>query len=237
MECVGLVKGLLICGGMLLAMWLLCRAMGIKGRDLWLNPRTCPPGALRWEHVPALCVAGGVLCALLAGAMYASAYLDIVERAELQRIFGRVEAVSRQRPPKGGPQLHIFVREWWVQQGNRQRHLIQGDLTAAVPRLRTLRVGDDIEALAHPDPLGRDLDWLWELRRGDDALLTYEETRRWFEQHAQRLRPFAHGLATIASVLAGGGLLLLLARTGRRRPRGLAKGQAAEGHLTASRAR
>ena len=129
------------------------------------------------------------------------------------------------------------MREWWVQQGNRQRHLIQEDLTAAVPRLRTLRVGDDIEALTHPDPLARDLDWLWELRRGDDALLTYEETRRWFEQDAQRLRPFAHGLATIASGLVGVGILLLLARTGRRRPRGLAKGQAEDGHITASRAR
>jgi hypothetical protein len=200
-------------GPVMLAIWLLCRVMEMKGRDLWLNPRTCPPGALRREHVPALCLAAGVLCASLAGVLYAWAYLDIADRTQLQRISGRVEAVSQKRPTKAGPQLHIVVRT-----ADRQRHLIQDDLTSAVPRLRALRVGDVVEALAQPDSLGRDVDWLWELHRGDDTLLTYEETRRVFEQHAQRLRPFAHGLAAMASVLGGVGTLLLT-RAMRRRSR------------------
>jgi hypothetical protein len=149
--------------------------------------------------------------------LYASPYLDIVERTELRRISGRVEAVSRKKLPKGGRQLHIFVREWWAQEGNRPSDLVQDDLTSAVPRLRTLRVGDVVEALVKHDSLGRPLDWLWELRRGDDTLLAYEETCRWFEEDAQRLRPLAHGLAALASILVGVGTLLLLARAVRRR--------------------
>jgi hypothetical protein len=204
---------------MMVARALLRRAMGMKGRDLWLDPRRWPPGTLRWEHVPALCLAGGVFCALLAGLCYASAYLDIVERPELRRISGRVEAVSRKKLPKGGRQLHIFVREWWAQEGNRPSHLVQDDLTSAVPRLRTLRVGDAVEALVAPDSLGRPLNWLWELRRGDETLLAYEETRRWFEEEAQRLRPVAHGLAALASLLVGVGTLLVVTRAVRRRCR------------------
>jgi hypothetical protein len=215
MDCVspvtGLMIGLLISGGLMVARALLGWAMGMKGRDLWVDPRRWPPGALLWERVPALCLAGGFSCALFAGMAYASAYLNIVERTELRRISGRVEAVSRKKIYKGGPQLRMVVRE-----ANRQRHLVQDDLTSAVPRLRTLRVGDTVEALAYP---GSDLDQLWELRRGDDTLLAYEETRRWFEEEAQRLRPTAHVLAALASLLVGVSTLLLLARTVRRRSR------------------
>ncbi len=55
------------------------------------------------------------------------------------------------------------------------RQLLQTDYTKSVPDLLTLRKGDEISVLVSADSLGRDFDWIWEIHRGENLLLSYEQ--------------------------------------------------------------
>jgi hypothetical protein len=120
----------------------------------------------------------------------------MASRSDLQTISGRVQLISHTQRGKAGSKLHIFVRG-----SDRLHHLTQEDLTDGVPTLKTQQVGDLITAMARPDMLGRDLDWLWELRRNDVMLLTFEETKHYLEHRNDRVRTVAFGAAVFSVAL------------------------------------
>jgi len=94
---------------------------------------------------------------------------------------------------KAGRKLHILIR------GNDGlHHLTQEDLSDDVPGVMALRAGDRVTARVRHDPFGRDLDWLWELRRDGVVILSYEDTYRYFERvHVADLR-LAHWTGILA---------------------------------------
>ena len=88
---------------------------------------------------------------------------------------------------KAGRKLHIFI-----QASDGAHHLTQDDLTQDVPGIMDLRAGDNVTAGVRRDSLGRDLDWLWELRRDGVTILSYDETRQFLEHRNARIRELAH---------------------------------------------
>ena len=129
--------------------------------------------------------------------------LDVVAREELGVVTGQVERIERTRMAKASPQFHIYVRT-----GQGMVHLIQDDITARVPKLKVLRRGDWITALARRDSLGRDLDWLWELTREGEVVLSYDQTLASVLQKMDRVRPYGYGSAVLGLILAAISLVL-----------------------------
>lgn len=129
--------------------------------------------------------------------------LDVVATDSLQSIEGRVERIAQTNKPKAGRKLHIYVRTT-----ERLVHLTQDDLTVAVPKLKELQPGDLVVALAKHDSLWRDLDWLWELTREGETILTYDQTLALISQSGERLRPLGYGSGVIGLLLAAVSLFL-----------------------------
>lgn len=87
-------------------------------------------------------------------------------------------------------------------------HLVQHDLGDSVPGLLTLQFGDNVIADAAPDKLGRDLDWVWELKRDGVTLLSYADTSNDFGRRAARALMVAHVSGVISLGLFALGILL-----------------------------
>ena len=93
------------------------------------------------------------------------------EKDDLYEVSGVVESFQVEHVYKSGKKMMLQIRNHGV-----LHHLIQDDFSRSIPMLRTLRQGDEINTLVSPDVLGRDIEWMWEIRRGDEILLSYEQT-------------------------------------------------------------
>lgn len=157
------------------------------------------------RDLPGICVCFAAILALSAVALWVASRLDMATAtpSNLQMISGQVELVSHRSGGKAVPKLEILVRG-----SDGLHHLTQDDLTKDVPALRSLRVGDQITAMARPDKRGRDLDTLWELRRDGAMLLSVEETAQYFERRNLRTLRLASGAAVISVALLTLGVLL-----------------------------
>jgi len=122
-----------------------------------------------WRDLPAICVCYAAIVALSAVGLAIASRLDMATATpnNLQMISGQVELVSHRTGGKAVPKLEILVRS-----SDGLHHLTQDDFTKDVLALKSLRVGDQITAMARPDMRGRDLDTLWELRRDGAMLLS-----------------------------------------------------------------
>ena len=155
------------------------------------------------RDTPALCLLFGGISALGAVIFGLSWHLDIASRDELSKIEGRVERVEHTHLAKGGPKIHIYV----TGQG-KTHHITQDELRGVTTSINTLKSGDAVVALVKHDSLWRDLEWLWELRRDGQLLLSYEQTLAMHQRNGQRLRPVAYGSALISGLLFVLGLML-----------------------------
>jgi hypothetical protein len=160
------------------------------------------------RDLPGFCLVFAAIFALSAVALPIASRLDIASaraaRSNLQMISGQVELVSHTYGGKTAPQLEILVRG-----SDDLHHLWQEDLTKDVPALKSLRVGDLITAMARPTHrLGRDLDWLWELRRDGVVLLSVEETTQYLERRYVRNLRLASGAAVLSVALLILGVVL-----------------------------
>jgi hypothetical protein len=124
------------------------------------------------------------------------AYFDTAHREALTPITGQIVRISRTNRPKAGLKLNIDVRE-----AEQIHYLTQDDLTNFEPKLASLILGDTVSVLARHDFLWRDLDWYWEIRRGDEMILSYEETSRFLELQQMRLEKVAKYMAGLAGTL------------------------------------
>lgn len=131
--------------------------------------------------------------------------IDFAERTSLKEISGSIESVTLTHPQKSGPKLNIFVRD-----GSAVHQLSQDDLRQEVPELATLRVGDHVTALANPDFFGRPIDWLWELRRGDTLVVSYDATLAHFDRSVSRRQIMTVSLGLIGFCLLAIGIALRL---------------------------
>ena len=155
------------------------------------------------KDAPAICILSGGLLLLLSVIPLYGWRLDLARPSELRRISGQIKTLDTMNRPKAGTKLHIYVSSL---EGD--RHLTLDDLTCVVSSLLTFRPGDMVDALVKPDSFGRDLYWLWDLRRGDEAILTYDQSLHFLMQGAERVRPIGHALAVVASLLLIVGALL-----------------------------
>jgi hypothetical protein len=155
------------------------------------------------DDAPLVCVVISVAIAILAITLRYAWRLELVERAELQALSGRVVEVYRTNPTKGRPTLHILVDA-----NNRRHHLLQEDLSCCVPGVLSLRDGDAVRALSQPDVLGRNLEWVWELECRGRMLFSYDDVLRFKIARGERLKPMTYGCGVVAVAAAGlGGLL------------------------------
>ena len=151
-----------------------------------------------------MCLIYAVLFAVAALGLPFAASLDLAQKSDLQTIAGSVESAPRvTNGGKGGTKLHIFVRG-----SGRLYHLTQDDLSGDVPEIMNLRAGDNVTARVKHDLLGRDLDWLWELTRDGDTVLSYEQTLRYFDRRNARIRKIAFCAGALSFGLFIAALLL-----------------------------
>jgi len=155
------------------------------------------------QDAPALCLLFAILFALLAGALLFAWRLDVPASQSLRSVAGRVEQVSHVIGPKVGRKIQITVRE-----GTHLHHITQDDPSDALPAMKTIRLGDSIVALTAPDSLGRDLEWLWGLRRADQELLSYRDVLDIKQAKAQRAQPVAYSAAVLSALLLGCAFIL-----------------------------
>src|SRR5215475_6685066 len=130
------------------------------------------PTRLKRRDLPAFCLIYGVIFGLAAFGLPWGAKLDMAKKSELHSITGIVQAASRTNYSKAGPKLHI-----WVRDENQVHHLTQEDLSCDAPALRSLRAGDKVTALVRRDFFGRDLEWVWEVQRDGETILSYDQTQ------------------------------------------------------------
>ncbi len=154
--------------------------------------------------LPALCLVFAVIVAMCAIGLRLASSLDVANRSELQPIRGLVQNAPRVTVSgKAGRKLHIMILA-----SDGAHHLTQDDLTADVPALMDLKSGDHVTAYVRHDSLGRNLDWLWVLKRGEVTLLSYEDTYNYLQRRNARIREIAWwagtlsvGLFTVAAIL------------------------------------
>jgi hypothetical protein len=156
------------------------------------------------RDLPAVFLIYSALFAVAAFALPFGASLDVVKESDLQTVAGSVQSAPRIRNGgKGGIKLHIFVRA-----SDGLHHLTQDDLSGDVPSIMDLRAGDNVTARVKHDSLGRNLDWLWELKRDGDTILSYEETRRYLERRNARIGKIVPWVGAISFGLFVTALLL-----------------------------
>jgi hypothetical protein len=162
-----------------------------------------PKNMFEKRDLPAICVVFGIILVFCSIALLHGWRLDFAEPSDLVTISGPIEIFEATNEPKAIPKLHIYVRA-----AEGIRHITLDDLSIKVPRIKTLHHGDEIKAMVKKDLFGRDLYWLWELGRGNETILTYDESRQFLLQIAGRLRSLGYAVEAAAFALIGLGLYL-----------------------------
>jgi hypothetical protein len=81
-------------------------------------------------------------------------------------------------------------------------------MSKVVPEIISIRIGDNVTARVKPDFMGRDLDWLWELRRDGATVLSYSDTDRFLQHRRARVISLAYGMGFISICILAVGVLL-----------------------------
>lgn len=156
------------------------------------------------RDLPALCLIYGVIFAAAVLGLPLAANLDLARKSDLRAIVGTVQSSPRTTASgKAGTKLHIVIRA-----NNGLHHLTQHDLSQEVPGIMDLQAGDNVTALVKRDSLGRDLDWLWELKRDGMTILSYEDTYRYLQRRNARMRELAHWAGALSLGLFAVAILL-----------------------------
>lgn len=159
------------------------------------------------RDAPAQCLAAGIVIAMAAGLLGFAWHLDMAEPNDLHQVVGRVEDISHGGGGKAPKTIQTLVRD-----GTRIHRLVQDDPGDALPAVRTIRIGDSVVAMTKPDPLGRDLERVWSLSRGNEQLLSYTESRQILLAKAGRAQRVAFGFGALAALLLGCAFVLRVRR-------------------------
>lgn len=153
---------------------------------------------------PALCLIYASILGLAALGLPLAANFDLAKESDLHTVAGSVQSAPQvTNEGKSGIKLHIFIRG-----SEGFHHLIQDDLSGDVPGIMSLLPGDDVTARVRRDRLGRDLDWLWELKRDGNTILSYQQTLRYLERRSAQSRAIAHWAGGLSLGLFAAAILL-----------------------------
>ena len=150
-----------------------------------------------------LCILG-VLPAILAIAGFLLWREDVVDRGSLKQVSGRVTAFDC--PPMGrarvkGPRLFLEDKS----DGNKLYVAEQNIPSDRFPSLQTLRPGDQVTALVRTHELTTTSS-LWEVRRGSEILLSFDQTRLCLKREANVMLLLTSFTATAALVCLAAGV-------------------------------
>jgi hypothetical protein len=148
----------------------------------------------RQERAPIGTVAVGLLLVIPALLLLLLGYSEVPKRTFLQAIAGQI-TTAEMRCGRGGCQALIQIEDTdgiW--------HLAYNDDAATERRLvRRLNTGDSVTALA-PLPDREHFQWLWELRRGGEMLLSYEQTASVAASNRSRGRVLGYAAALLSAL-------------------------------------
>jgi hypothetical protein len=149
----------------------------------------------RKQRAPILTVAAGLLLVIPAQILLLHGYSEIPKRASLQAIAGNI-TTGEMRCARGGCQALFQIDDT----GGIWHLAYNDDIDVARRLVRVLNRGDGVSALALlPDR--EHFQWLWEIRRGDESLLSYEQTASAATSSRLRARVLGYvaaGLAVLA---------------------------------------
>lgn len=129
--------------------------------------------------------------------------LDYKAESELYSLSGVIENIWVSDVFRGGKNINISVNN-----NGTSHHLSQIDITRSFPKLKALKKGDHIQALLSHDDVGRNLEWFWEIKKGDSTIITYEETISHFEAIGNRNKPISYFLFIASLLLILSGVIL-----------------------------
>lgn len=153
------------------------------------------------SNLPALFLIFGICSVMLVLLGVLSSDSSLTKRSDLRTISGIV-----QRAPyisgsggKQGRYLHVVIDG-----ADGPHNLTQTDMGHMVPGIMepimNLRVGDSVIARVEHDPLGRGIDFLWELQRDGETILSYQDTYLFFERLNARRRKIGVWGAVLAFI-------------------------------------
>jgi len=105
------------------------------------------------------------------------------EKDDLYKVSGVVESIHVESGYRSGSRKKMVLQ---ITNHGVLHHLTQDDFTRSIPALETLRQGDEINTLVASDVLFRKIERVWEIRRGDEILLSYEQTLELRKAHTQQ---------------------------------------------------
>ncbi len=123
-------------------------------------------------------------------------------RAHLKSVTGTIIVVSHRETDQGGTYLDIDLST-----PHGTAHLSQLDYSEYYPAADTLQAGDTISALYEPDDMGRSIDWFWEIRKGNEVVVSYDETVAGDDRGNRLLREAGHWMMLFGAVLSAVGLI------------------------------
>jgi hypothetical protein len=153
------------------------------------------------RDLPSVCMALGTF--ILIGALILSfGSTTIEEKSNLQLMSGTVSGLN-ERAVKGGRALTIYVKD-----GVREYSLSQDHLLYIGCDISSIHIGDKIVALVKPSSINQDVKKVWEISRNGILVLSYEQTRKYFERVNENVNQTFHIMLTIPFVLFAMGIVL-----------------------------
>ena len=132
-----------------------------------------PTGKISKADYPGFALFLSGMFFLLSAAQFYGGNLSYKDKHELYEVSGIIHSFEIEKSVRYGVNnVKILINKNGV-----LRHLTQENLSLSIPALTTLKPGDEVNALVAADGLGRNLEWVWELHREGEKLLSYEQTR------------------------------------------------------------
>ena len=128
------------------------------------------------------------------------------EKDDLYQVSGVIESFH----VEGGHRYGLRKMIIKITDHGELHQLTQVDFTRSIPELKTLRQGDEVNTLVAPDVIARDIERVWEIHRGDEIFLSYEQTLELRKANTQQR------VITIAALVAAMVLLRILMELGIR---------------------
>jgi len=146
----------------------------------------------REQRAPIGTVAVGILSVIAAQLLLLYGYSEIPRKAILKEVAGNITSAKmscRRRACQALFQIEDADGTWLLAYND--------DIAAARRVVQLLNPGDGVSALALLPERGH-FEWLWELRRGDELLLSYEQTASAAAAHRLRARVLGYAVAALA---------------------------------------
>lgn len=110
---------------------------------------------------------------LLFGIYFVTFYgwkFDYPDKDSLHKVSGVIESVKENYVRRARDKLVIQIMS-----DSGLHHLSIDDFRTSVPAIKTLQQGDEINTLVTADSLGREIEWIWEIHRGEEIILSHEQ--------------------------------------------------------------